>query len=151
MSLYDIAAGLKPLDLGQTLGRLDAMQANRLQSDALRAQLAAGAGTSRPVDITSDRDFPSREGKADLAFVQGGTAELQPDDPDLLVSLGSRGAMVNTSGAWLRQASTASGQRSANAQPTGKSTKSGTLPAMVVKRVPRARPKRGLAANKPWV
>jgi TRAP-type uncharacterized transport system substrate-binding protein len=30
-----------------------------------------------------------REGKADLAFVQGGTAELQPDDPDLLVSLGS--------------------------------------------------------------
>lgn len=40
MSLYDIAAGLKPLDLGQTLGRLDAMQANRLQSDALRAQLA---------------------------------------------------------------------------------------------------------------
>ena len=30
-----------------------------------------------------------REGKADVAFVQGGTAELQPDDPDQLVSLGS--------------------------------------------------------------
>lgn len=30
-----------------------------------------------------------REGKADVAFVQGGTAELMPDDPDELVSLGS--------------------------------------------------------------
>jgi TRAP-type uncharacterized transport system substrate-binding protein len=30
-----------------------------------------------------------REGQADLAFVQGGTAELQPDDPENLVSLGS--------------------------------------------------------------
>ena len=30
-----------------------------------------------------------REGKADLAFVKGGTAALQPDDPDELVSLGS--------------------------------------------------------------
>lgn len=30
-----------------------------------------------------------REGKADVAFVQGGTAELLPDDPDELVSLGN--------------------------------------------------------------
>lgn len=30
-----------------------------------------------------------REGKADVAFVQGGTAELLPDDADELVSLGS--------------------------------------------------------------
>lgn len=30
-----------------------------------------------------------REGKADVAFVQGGTAELLPDDADALVSLGS--------------------------------------------------------------
>ena len=30
-----------------------------------------------------------RDGQADVAFVQGGTAELQPDDPDNLVSLGS--------------------------------------------------------------
>ena len=30
-----------------------------------------------------------REGKADVAFVQGGTAELMPGDPDELVSLGS--------------------------------------------------------------
>jgi len=30
-----------------------------------------------------------RDGQADAAFVQGGTAELQPDDPDNLVSLGS--------------------------------------------------------------
>ncbi len=40
MALYDIAAGLKPLDLGQTLGRLDAMQANRLQAEAAQGQLA---------------------------------------------------------------------------------------------------------------
>lgn len=30
-----------------------------------------------------------RDGKADVAFVQGGTAELMPGDPDELVSLGS--------------------------------------------------------------
>ena len=30
-----------------------------------------------------------RDGQTDLAFVQGGTAELLPDDPENLVSLGS--------------------------------------------------------------
>ena len=42
-----------------------------------------------PSDGSSHNLELLREGKADVAFVQGGTAELQPDDTDELVSLGS--------------------------------------------------------------
>jgi hypothetical protein len=60
-------------------------------------------------------------------------------------------AMLSACGAVWRQSSTAKLQRSANAHPAGKSISSGTLPGMVVKRVPRAKPKRGRAANRPRV
>jgi hypothetical protein len=59
--------------------------------------------------------------------------------------------MFSTCGGVWRQSSTAKLQRSANAQPAGKSITSGTLPGIVVKRVPRANPKRGRAANRPRV
>lgn len=39
MALYDIAANLRPLDLGQTLGRIDQMQASRLQQLAFQSQI----------------------------------------------------------------------------------------------------------------
>ena len=79
MSLYDIAAGLKPLDLGQTLGRLDAMQANRLQSDALRAQLA-----DREAAAAAYRQYGPAAARGDetalsaLAGIQPGYAVAAP-------------------------------------------------------------------------
>ena len=57
--------------------------------------LPEGVGEAGIEDRLLPRDGSShnlqllREGKADVAFVQGGTAELQPDDADELVSLGS--------------------------------------------------------------
>ena len=42
-------------------------------------------------------------------------------------------------------------QRSAKGQPAGRSASSGTRPGMVASRVPRARPSRGRAANRPRV
>ena len=53
-----------------------------LAADGIEVLLLPSEGSSANLQLL-------REGKADLAFVQGGTAELQPDDPDLLVSLGS--------------------------------------------------------------
>ena len=79
MSLYDIAAGLKPLDLGQTLGRLDAMQANRLQGDALRAQLA-----DREATAAAFRQFGPAAARGDetalsaLAGIQPGYSVAAP-------------------------------------------------------------------------
>jgi hypothetical protein len=60
-------------------------------------------------------------------------------------------SMLSAGGGVWRQSSTAKLQRSANAQPAGKSISSGTLPGIVVKRVPRAKPKRGRAVKRPRV
>jgi hypothetical protein len=53
-----------------------------LAVDGIDVQLVPSDGSSHNLQLL-------REGKADLAFVQGGTAQLQPDDADNLVSLGS--------------------------------------------------------------
>ncbi len=53
-----------------------------LAEDGIEVQLLPSDGSSHNLQLL-------REGKADVAFVQGGTAELQPDDADELVSLGS--------------------------------------------------------------
>ncbi len=53
-----------------------------LAVDGITVQLLPSEGSSHNLQLL-------REGKADVAFVQGGTAELQPDDADSLVSLGS--------------------------------------------------------------
>lgn len=53
-----------------------------LAVDGIDAVLLPSEGSSHNLQLL-------RDGKADVAFVQGGTAELQPDDADELVSLGS--------------------------------------------------------------
>ena len=53
-----------------------------LAVDGITVHLLPSEGSSHNLQLL-------REGKADLAFVQGGTAQLQPDDADNLVSLGS--------------------------------------------------------------
>lgn len=53
-----------------------------LAVDGIEVRLLPSDGSSHNLQLL-------REGKADVAFVQGGTAELQPDDADQLVSLGS--------------------------------------------------------------
>jgi len=53
-----------------------------LAEDGIEVRLLPSDGSSHNLQLL-------REGKADVAFVQGGTAELQPDDADELVSLGS--------------------------------------------------------------
>lgn len=53
-----------------------------LAVDGIEVRLLPSEGSSHNLQLL-------REGKADVAFVQGGTAELQPDDADELVSLGS--------------------------------------------------------------
>ncbi|EHL23669.1 TRAP transporter solute receptor TAXI family protein [Acidovorax sp. NO-1] len=53
-----------------------------LAAEGINVLLLASDGSSHNLELL-------REGKADVAFVQGGTAELQPDDTDELVSLGS--------------------------------------------------------------
>ena len=53
-----------------------------LAAEGIDVLLLASDGSSHNLELL-------REGKADVAFVQGGTAELQPDDTDELVSLGS--------------------------------------------------------------
>ncbi|KQB56984.1 MULTISPECIES: TAXI family TRAP transporter solute-binding subunit [Acidovorax] len=53
-----------------------------LAVDGIEVRLLPSDGSSHNLQLL-------REGKADVAFVQGGTAELQPDDADELVSLGS--------------------------------------------------------------
>lgn len=53
-----------------------------LAADGIEVVLLPSEGSSANLQLL-------RDGKADLAFVQGGTAELQPDDREQLVSLGS--------------------------------------------------------------
>jgi hypothetical protein len=53
-----------------------------LAVDGIEVVLLPSDGSSHNLQLL-------RDGKADVAFVQGGTAELQPDDADALVSLGS--------------------------------------------------------------
>lgn len=53
-----------------------------LKANGIEVELLASEGSSANLDAL-------RSGTADLAFVQGGTAALQPDDADRLVSLGS--------------------------------------------------------------
>ncbi len=53
-----------------------------LAAEGINVLLLASDGSSHNLELL-------RDGKADVAFVQGGTAELQPDDTDELVSLGS--------------------------------------------------------------
>jgi len=53
-----------------------------LAADGIEVTLLPSEGSSHNLQLL-------REGKADVAFVQGGTAELLPDDPDELVSLGN--------------------------------------------------------------
>ncbi|WP_298208685.1 TAXI family TRAP transporter solute-binding subunit [Acidovorax sp.] len=53
-----------------------------LAVDGIEVVLLPSDGSSHNLQLL-------REGKADVAFVQGGTAELLPDDPDELVSLGN--------------------------------------------------------------
>lgn len=53
-----------------------------LAVDGIEVRLLPSEGSSHNLQLL-------REGKADVAFVQGGTAELQPDDADELLSLGS--------------------------------------------------------------
>ena len=53
-----------------------------LAAEGIDVQLLPSDGSSHNLELL-------RDGKADVAFVQGGTAELLPGDPDELVSLGS--------------------------------------------------------------
>ncbi|WP_409517247.1 TAXI family TRAP transporter solute-binding subunit [Diaphorobacter sp.] len=53
-----------------------------LTKDGIDVKLQESEGSSANLQLL-------REGKADLAFVQGGTGELKPEDRDELVSLGS--------------------------------------------------------------
>lgn len=53
-----------------------------LAADGIKVRLLPSEGSSHNLQLL-------REGQADVAFVQGGTADLQPDDADELVSLGS--------------------------------------------------------------
>ena len=53
-----------------------------LAVDGIEVVLLPSDGSSHNLQLL-------REGKADVAFVQGGTADLKPDDADTLVSLGS--------------------------------------------------------------
>ena len=53
-----------------------------LAAEGIEVRLLPSDGSSANLQLL-------RDGKADLAFVQGGTAELLPDDPENLVSLGS--------------------------------------------------------------
>ncbi len=53
-----------------------------LAVDGIHVRLLPSEGSSHNLELL-------REGKADVAFVQGGTAELHPDDADELLSLGS--------------------------------------------------------------
>lgn len=53
-----------------------------LAVDGIEVVLLPSEGSSHNLQLL-------REGKADVAFVQGGTAELLPDDPDELISLGN--------------------------------------------------------------
>ncbi|MCE1194241.1 MAG: ABC transporter substrate-binding protein [Acidovorax sp.] len=53
-----------------------------LAVDGIQVRLLPSEGSSHNLQLL-------RDGQADVAFVQGGTAELQPDDADTLVSLGS--------------------------------------------------------------
>ncbi len=53
-----------------------------LAADGIEVLLLPSDGSSHNLQLL-------REGRADVAFVQGGTAELLPDDADELVSLGS--------------------------------------------------------------
>jgi hypothetical protein len=55
----------------------DALAANGIEVELLQSD-----GSSSNLQLL-------REGRADLAFVQGGTGELRPEDSDALVSLGS--------------------------------------------------------------
>ena len=56
--------------------------AEALKRYGISVELLSSEGSSANLELL-------RQGKADLGFVQGGTAELQPDDADELVSLGS--------------------------------------------------------------
>ncbi|MFT3811908.1 MAG: TAXI family TRAP transporter solute-binding subunit [Acidovorax sp.] len=53
-----------------------------LAEDGIEVKLLQSEGSSANLQLL-------RDGKADLAFVQGGSGELQPDDQDELVSLGN--------------------------------------------------------------
>jgi TRAP-type uncharacterized transport system substrate-binding protein len=53
-----------------------------LEADGIEVLLLPSEGSMANLQLL-------RDGKADVAFVQGGTSELQPDDRDELVSLGS--------------------------------------------------------------
>ena len=53
-----------------------------LAVEGIEVKLLPSAGSSANLQLL-------RDGQADVAFVQGGTAALMPDDPDELVSLGS--------------------------------------------------------------
>lgn len=53
-----------------------------LAADGIKVVLLQSEGSSANLQLL-------REGRADLAFVQGGTGELLPEDSDTLVSLGS--------------------------------------------------------------
>ena len=53
-----------------------------LAVDGIEVVLLPSDGSSHNLQLL-------REGRADVAFVQGGTADLQPEDADALVSLGS--------------------------------------------------------------
>jgi hypothetical protein len=53
-----------------------------LAADGIEVRLLRSEGSSANLQLL-------RDGQADLAFVQGGSGELQPDDQDELVSLGS--------------------------------------------------------------
>ena len=53
-----------------------------LKKDGIEVKLLSSEGSSNNLQLL-------RDGEADLAFVQGGTSELKPEDSDELVSLGS--------------------------------------------------------------
>lgn len=53
-----------------------------LAADGIEVRLLPSDGSSHNLQLL-------RDGQADLGFVQGGTADLQPDDADSLASLGS--------------------------------------------------------------
>jgi hypothetical protein len=87
MALYDIASGLKPLDLGATLGRIDQMQASRAQMDAFRTQqqqeAALGAALPGALAGLTSND-PAQRNASLFALAQaGGTRGVSVAQPFL--------------------------------------------------------------------
>ena len=91
----------------------------------------------------------------EVAHLQQRVGHAGPNSPTRKQRASCAGPTFTAAGGAARQASTTHAQRSANGQPAGMSTSSGTRPGIVTSRglrpFTRAVPRRGRAANRPRV